>query len=256
MVTEEDGATVVRTEAGSVWGGQARIEERFTLDADGRCPPLADVRGIAAVADRRYVQDVQEASLHIYDSGGTYLETVGRAGPGPGEFQRPVDLALDGVLERLYVRDAMLRRITLFRLDGSLLTTWSTPTVPGLLRPMVVTERGGLYLPITLNPTDPPGEWRYGMASFGSEGPVGDTVAAPQTDCPLLMLSFAGTTRGSITVPVPFSPEEVWSLSPGRWTVSGCSNRYSITLRSQEGERQIIQRDNWDPVPVAPLEAE
>jgi hypothetical protein len=255
-VVQEDGATVVRTSAGSVWTQPVRLDELFTVDAENRGPPLADVRGIAVADGRIYVLDVLEAALHIYDTVGVYLETVGRPGEGPGEFQRPVDLAVDSEGDRVLVRDARLRRITVLSLDGSLVTTWTTPTVPGLLRPMVLTAEGTLFLPVRLNPADPPGAWRYGMACFAPEGPGGDTLPAPETVCRVSELSFAGTTRGSISIPVPFSPEKVWALTPQRWMISGCSDNYRITIDFPDGSRRIVQRDNWEPVPVRPLEAE
>jgi hypothetical protein len=254
--TQEGDATVIRTVSGSVWGRPVGLQELFTLDEEGRGPPLADVRGIAAAGGRIYVLDVQEAALQVYDSTGSYLETVGRAGEGPGEFRRPVDLTVDGEGGRAIVRDARLRRITFLDLDGSLLTTWNTPTVPGLLRPMVLTAEGDLFLPIWLNPEDAPAAWREGMASFGPEGPGADTISAPEAACPVLEVSFAGTTRGSISLPVPFSPQHVWTFSRGRWMISGCSDSYRITIDLPDGSRRIIERDNWEPFPVQPLEAE
>ena len=161
-VTEEDGTTIVCTTAGSVWGQRAQLEELLTLDEGRHGPPLADVRGIAAAGDRFYVLDVEEGALQVYDTTGLYLETIGRSGEGPGEFRRPVDLAVDPIRDRLYVRDAQLRRISVFRLDGSLVTTWNTPTIPGLLRPMVLTQGGELYVASNLNPTAVPAVWRRG----------------------------------------------------------------------------------------------
>ena len=255
-IAQEDGATVVRTTAGSVWGRTAFLEELFTLDEEGSGPPLVDVRGIALSGDRFYVLDVEEAALHLYDTAGRYLHTVGRSGEGPGEFRRPLDLAVDAARDRLYVRDAALRRITVFRLEGTLVTTWNTPTIPGLLRPMVLTEDGSLYAATTLNPAAPPAEWRYGMVGFNPDGGERDTLIPPMVDCSALELSFAGTTRGAISVPVPFSPEVVWALTPQRSLVTGCSARYRIGIRFPDRGRRIVERDNWDVVPVDPLEAE
>lgn len=255
-VVQEGGARVIRTEAGSVWAGPVSVQELFTLDEEGRGPPLADVRGVVAGDGRIYVLDVQEAVLHVYDTTGVYLETVGRAGEGPGEFQRPLDLAIDAEGSRILVRDARLRRITVLGLDGSLITTWNTPTVPGLLRRMVLTADGDLFLPIRLNPEDPPAAWREGLAGFGPEGPGGDTIAAPESGCPVLEVSFAGTTRGSISLPVPFSPQQVWTLDRQRRMISGCSDSYRITIDFPDGSRRVLERANWTPVPVKPLEAE
>ncbi len=255
-VEQQDGTTLIRTRSGSVWRAPVHLDTLFTLDQEGRGPPLADIRGVAATDERIYVLDIQEAALHIYDTTGAHLRTVGRQGEGPGEFRRPIDLALDRDRNRIFIRDARLRRITVLAPDGSLLAAWSTPTVPGLRRPMTATDDGALFLPITVNPEDPPGAWRHGMAGFGPEGPGGDTIAPPDTDCPVREVSFAGTTRGSISLPVPFSPETVWAFSPGRRLIYGCSDSYRIHIRLPDGNRRIVQCDGWDRVPVKPEEAE
>lgn len=64
------------------------------------------------------VLDMQKACLSVYSSGGEYLGNIGAPGPGPGEFQIPVDFAVfpDGGIA---VTDAISRIISFFDAEGS-----------------------------------------------------------------------------------------------------------------------------------------
>lgn len=63
---------------------------------------IADV--CVGLDDRIYVLDRGFIRIQVYDPDGSYLNTVGRAGPGPGEFQYPAALAVDAD-DHLYVLD-------------------------------------------------------------------------------------------------------------------------------------------------------
>ena len=86
-----------------------RLEEQFGTVSD--VVPLAD-GGVA-------VLDGQAAEIRLFDSDGVYRMSLGSKGPGPGEFQSPIELALlTG--DTLAVYDALTRRITRFGPGGAL----------------------------------------------------------------------------------------------------------------------------------------
>jgi hypothetical protein len=58
-----------------------------------------------------------------FDSHGKFITQWGKAGSGPGEFNNPHALALDGK-GRLYVADRVNNRIQIFTQDGKLITEW------------------------------------------------------------------------------------------------------------------------------------
>jgi hypothetical protein len=68
-----------------------------------------------------YVVQGQEQEIRVYDAQGKYVRTIGRQGGGPGEFTGLRTIGFMG--DTLYTTDTRLMRITLFRADGSLITT-------------------------------------------------------------------------------------------------------------------------------------
>ena len=100
-------STVVRTLSGSVWGTEATLVPEVSIgDLDGPEEYVfGNIGSIAVDDDRRvYVLDYQAQHVRVYDATGTYVETLGRPGEGPGEFFRATAIAVlpDG---RLLVRE-------------------------------------------------------------------------------------------------------------------------------------------------------
>jgi len=75
------------------------------------------VRGIA-VDDQAniYVADMSNFRVQKFDREGQYLQTIGRQGQGPGEFQQPTKILLDETKGNIYVRDQM--KIKVFDKEG------------------------------------------------------------------------------------------------------------------------------------------
>ena len=61
-----------------------------------------------------------------FDSSGTFMMKWGTAGSGPGEFDRPLDLAIDAN-NLVYVCDDVNDRVQVFDRNGSYLSEWSVP---------------------------------------------------------------------------------------------------------------------------------
>ena len=68
--------------------------------------------------DRIYVLDYLTREIRVFTSGGRHLQTVGREGGGPGEFQAPLALTV-GPGAALHVADGA-GRITIYRLADTL----------------------------------------------------------------------------------------------------------------------------------------
>jgi len=82
-----------------------------------------DVGSIAVDGDGNvFVANRGTGTIRVFTADGIFLHEFGGLGPGPGEFQ-----SIDGIWIRadsLVVLDGRARRATLFRLDGTLETTW------------------------------------------------------------------------------------------------------------------------------------
>lgn len=64
-----------------------------------------------------FVLDDGECRIQKFDRNGNYLQTIGRKGQGPGEFEQPLGIFLDSEA-MIYVRDTMRRNIHIFGKDG------------------------------------------------------------------------------------------------------------------------------------------
>ncbi|MEX2573262.1 MAG: 6-bladed beta-propeller [Balneolaceae bacterium] len=62
---------------------------------------------------RTYLADQQALSIHLFDQDGSYIESIGREGSGPGEFQSLLQIYIDQQ-DRLIVYDVRQARNTIF----------------------------------------------------------------------------------------------------------------------------------------------
>lgn len=107
----------------------ARLVLRNQLDPSG-APPLTTLRGVAATARHLFIGQRGEQQLLMFTIDGQFVQTIGRAGGGPGEFR---ELMRFGVLaDTLWTTDWALRRLTFFGDSGNMLGTLAfEPVLPG-----------------------------------------------------------------------------------------------------------------------------
>lgn len=65
---------------------------------------------------RVFIADMLENKIHIYESNGSYLQSIGRAGRGPGEFQMIMDLKIHD--EKIHVLDYQRFTISVFDVNS------------------------------------------------------------------------------------------------------------------------------------------
>lgn len=65
---------------------------------------------------RVFIADLEENTVHTFDSDGSYLRRFGRSGQGPGEFEFISDLAIGG--GAIHILEPLRFRITLFDLES------------------------------------------------------------------------------------------------------------------------------------------
>lgn len=111
---------------------------------------LSDIgEPVYAVRDVRFAGDdilvAQQTELRVYDEAGGLRERIGRAGGGPGEFERMVSAAFcDGRI----IASEMYSRIVIFEADGTPRSLpLPRPSNPGLLTPLYLyaCDRDHLY---------------------------------------------------------------------------------------------------------------
>jgi len=232
------------------------LVEELSIGVDAGDEPymFGRIDGLAATEDRIYVLDRAVPTVRVYNKQGRHLRDIGRQGGGPGEFQRPSDIKIDAEAGRLYVRDYIQDRMTLFDLEGRLIDTWSFDGGFSTSRPMVLGVDGRLYIPEIIERGDQASDRRVGMVPYGKDGSPGEAIAEPylSVDAPSLppVVYSGGRFEGS----VPYSPRYVWTMSPALFQVAGTSDRYRFELRGA-GATTIVQR-LIEPVALAADEAE
>ena len=77
-------------------------------------PPVVDSKGNILILDNANFR------IQKYNRKGKFLQTIGRQGQGPGEFQNPGSMSLDSE-ENIYIRDG--RKIIIFDKNGNFRST-------------------------------------------------------------------------------------------------------------------------------------
>ena len=257
--TSEGDLTTVRTVAGSMWGGTARLEEQLSIGVDQgeQAYMFGRLSGVASYQERVYVLDSSVPAVRVYDAQGRYSGDIGSEGDGPGEFRSP-DGLLVGDDGRIYVRAMRQGRITIFENDGTFVDTWSLEA-GFVIRPaaFVMTAAGTVYSPGRIGPR--PTEMRapmmiqMGMIPRGLADGGAEPILQPTFD--YQPPSFTREQRSASEVrimmmPVPFAAQIVWALAPSGALIAGVGNEYSFDITTPGGSVTRVVMDQ-EPIAIA-----
>ena len=219
---------------------------------------FGDVTSVAA--DRRgtiYVADRFGSTVRAYNAVGHFIGTVGAEGQGPGEFNWPLDIALDPV-DRLYVRDrnrlAQFGRRPDTEFADSLIRTIPLGGSPSDSR-RGKTDGSRYYVPsyfyymfVT---------HRYFYLVVDSTGLTGDTVPVPSIAQPEVFGRANYPARGGrLGVPVeginlaPFEAAPRWDITASGHVLVSPGDRYEITEWGPTGDTVRVTRHGTEPRPA------
>ena len=228
--------TVVRTVSGSVWGEEvALVPETSIGEMEGPEEYLfGSVRAIAVDVDHNvYVLDGQARHVRVFDSAGTYVETLGRRGEGPGEFQVPIGIAISN--GRVLVRDPANGRVQLFEPGTGETEEWRyLPSGVFANTPLYQDDRGRIYVDIT--------EEEQRFIVMDSDGTQVDTISAPDAPADFDEGEYVVTyedERISVGENIPFSPAWYWTVHSTGHFLSALSTAYRIDLEQDSGVLRI-----------------
>ena len=253
VVTETIGdTTLVRTLSGSVWGAEATLVPEITIGRlDGPEEYIFGRIGSIAVDDdwTVYVFDHQAYHVQVYDSAGTYVETLGGRGEGPGEFMYPEAIAMlpDG---RLVVRDPGNMRVQVFGPGRGELDEWGYNSGNyGSTEPLYTDGLGRTFvLASDMSRTD----FVIQLIVLGPDGTPVDTIPQPSSGYEQATLTAEYTSEGGTgrsSAIVPFSPRLIWTVHPNGHFLTGISSDYRIHLPHDNGVLRIERAH--DPVAVS-----
>ena len=101
--------------------GSVKILDRWKVNTLGAgSGEFIKPNGIAVTADLTvYVVDSGTHQVKVYDSTGTLQTTFGAQGDADGEFNFPIDIAINEAVDEVYVTDFWNERIVVFDLAGN-----------------------------------------------------------------------------------------------------------------------------------------
>ena len=248
--------TIVRTLSGSVWGAEATLVPEVSIgELTGPDEYLFGSVGSIAVDDERkvFAFDDQAQHVRVFDSAGNYVETLGRKGEGPGEFNRAEFIAVlpDG---RLVVRDPGNSRVQVFGPGPGETEEWvyaAGNTFSGT--PLYTDDQGRTYL--LARDVSRPDEFIMRILVLGTDGIPLDTLPRPSSDLEGHSLSAERSSGGSMfmtSMRIPFMPGFHWAVHPGGHFLTGRGDRYRIDLGRDDGVLRIERA--VEPVPVLAAE--
>ena len=262
----QEGSTLtVRTTGGSVWAGEGTLIEKAAIGTETRGADdlLGMVYGIDAAADRIFILDYAYHTVRVYDMAGDHIMDIGRRGPGPGELRAPTAMGIHPVRGHLIVRESAGGALHRFTLAGEYLRTLP-PRLPGaesgtdvlLLR---VTRDGVTIVPKFSYRQAPDTDLGYVFThvlyTIDSTGVVTDSLPLPAYDHEQFILTARVSLRSRVSEasvrpePVPFGPQEVWSIGCDGALITGYAADYRFEIRYPDGRRTVIEREA-EPVPV------
>lgn len=256
--SEADGVETVRTVSGSRWGGAPRLVEELSIGEEvGEDAYLfGSINAAWATDDHIYVVDSQVPAVRAFDHQGNFLHQIGGVGQGPGEYGRPIALAVDAE-GRVLVTDLQGARLNIFDADGERVDDWSLGSPMAALG-LQAMSGGEIFTRVAEMPDSRDGgavRITQAMQAIGPDGRVGDPVHPPETDYEPPTVSIdAGNSSFERSI-LPFTPQYVWALAPGGEMVAGAANEYRFEVHRPDGGVTVVEK-SWTPVPVNPDERE
>lgn len=227
------GPTAWRDTSGWRWTPASVIKP-----AEGSPGELGDIASLAIDDESSvYALQRQPAVIKVFGANGSFVRTIGKEGDGPGELRRGV-LSIRG--DTLLIQDSGNSRLTIYRTDGVLLHTVTSPCC-FYWPPFVIDSIGRAWVP---------GHSQNNTASWfriRMDGTTADTVAMPALDDLRKMKRWEVTvTRGSdqmqMIMPAPMQPGTVFAPRVDGMIVAGNTGSYRFaTLRTSTDTVRVFE---------------
>lgn len=239
-VTDSAGIQVVRNTNAGMWTDEGgwTTEELLTIGEAAGDPnyQFGRIAAVDAMSDGRIaVLDAQAQRVQIYGADGTYQESIGGPGNGPGEFSAGAQALFVGRGDTIIVPDMGNQRIALIPPEGDA-SSFPLRIEQGIPVRFDMT-RGGLLVSqrramnfgdpsAETSPVDVVVEQRY-------DGTVVDTLLTPERGGTFEMTS--GGPRFRL-----FSPEPMWTVLSEDRLAFARNDVYRISVFGPDGELQRV----------------
>ena len=251
--------TVVRTVSGSVWGTEATLVPELSIgELEGAEEYLfGSIYSITVDADGRvFVMDGQAGDIRVFDTEGTYVETVARRGEGPGELSNASSVAVlpDG---RVLAHEAgdMLVKVVGPGPGNRELWTYPAGAIIIPVKPLRVDRDGRILIPAA---SYSGGDFFPYVIVMGANGELLDSLSPPGIgfERPSVEVRLRAPMGGRSTASsaVPLTARHYWTMHPNGHFVTGISSDYRIELGRDDG---VLRMERvHEPVAVSDAERE
>jgi hypothetical protein len=201
---------------------------------------IYQVKGIQVGGDGNiYVLDGGNCRIQIFDKNGQYLQTIGRKGQGPGEFNNPSDIHLDKK-NNLYVKDRY--KIHIFNKQSQY---ERSITLFENIRQFGINRDGNILAEIFSRPTRE--NMFQEVALFAPEGKKLKTIFSRPVERSLRLRSR--TILGN-----PYSHRFYFCLLDEEFGIYGFSSVYKLFLINPSGDIEYIIENIEPPEPLTKKE--
>jgi hypothetical protein len=176
-----------------------------------------------------YVLDSQQYRIQKYDKDGNYLQTIGRMGQGPGEWERAFAMSLD-TKGRIHVKER--GEIHLFDENGEYIKSMKADYQ---ISSDIMSSGGNLLF--CTGPVYSEEGVSLDVILLDSDGKKADTIASFPDPTVVLRKSPSGGRRGTIMgFPPPYSPGLYFCPLSERLGIYGYSSEYKLCVVNLSGE--------------------
>jgi hypothetical protein len=240
-VFTEHGITVVSNPKEPIYGRvQLDFEEDLRIGSESDSNTLfyrvRDV-GVDNKGDI-FVVDMSNCRVQKFDSLGKYLQTIGRSGQGPGEFQMPMQIRFEAQTGNIFIKD-QARRISIF---DSLGTHIRTLTIEGGFVDFEPVSDAG-FLAILYRGSDEQLTRFHALGRLDAEGKAQNIIAQfPYT----IYMERRG--QGTLSVSTGYEMSLWLARLADDSVVYGYSKDYELIVADNDGRPLLkIRRDDSPP---------
>ena len=250
-IAEEDGAKVIKNPNEPLFGEITfDLEEDLSIgnEEDENYMFYASVALAVDSSGNILALDYGNLRIQKYDKNGQYIQTIGRQGQGPGEFEEPYRLHLD-TNNNIYVLDK--RMIHGFKINGELLRTITLKQLSfRFIREFRILKEGNIICNTTsreIKDGKPTDDSISNIDFFDSEGKLIETIAMYNRKAGSLKV------RERVSTSPPNYHESRLYFSPldEELSVYGYSSEYMLFVINSS--RRIVYKikkdENTQPIP-------
>ena len=248
-IEQEEGVKVVKNPEEPLYG---EIEFELELDLSIGGEEFDDNYNFIRISDVEvdeegniYVFDYRQYRIQKYDKDGKYLQTIGRQGEGPGEFQRASQMTLSPG-GKLYVDES--RKILIFNQDN---IYERSINIDFFIRSYLVTKEENFLGRARVRTEE---ETSNDVILIDSNGKKMDTIASYPDPSVMLTKSLSGGGGIAMGGSPPYSPGLSFSPVSDELGVYGYSDEYRLWVVNSAGEVVYIIEKEEKRIPTSKKE--